>query len=363
MTTHSFVYSNNPRFRLFRHFVFWMVWIFYFTLIYSQRGGTSAIGYAAHLQYTILEMLIILSVDIIFCYAVLYLLVPKMLLQEKYLGFFLFLGLFLLLDASLSSYFYTWLVNPLRKFYGLPEFKYIALTDLLRGLNGVLMITGTAVSIKFFKYWNIKKQELYLVKSEKISRELKFIDSQIQPSFLPLLLKKIHSYSFSGTNKVPEMLGKLQQILTYLIDECNQPTVLLSHEIDSIQNFVQLERLTSTDRLSLQFEQTGNPGELRIVPYILFPFVESNFRQVSDNITDKHWTSLFIRIEGSRIILQVKNSKPVETSNLLNYETSTLQQMRKRLDLVYPGSYKMNIIIEENMFTIQLEIDLSKAVN
>lgn len=363
MTTHSFVYSNNPRFRLFRHFVFWMVWIFYFTLIYSQRGGTSSIGYAAHLQYTILEMLIILSVDMVFCYAVLYLLLPKMLLQEKYIGFFLFLGLFLLLDASLSSYFYTWLVNPLRKFYGLAEFRYIAIADLLRGLNGVLMITGTAVSIKFFKYWNIKKQELYLVKSEKISRELKFIDSQIQPSFLPLLLKKIHSYSFSGTNKVPEMLGKLQQILTYLIDECNQPTVLLSHEIDSIQNFVQLERLTSTDRLSLQFEQTGNPGELRIVPYILFPFVESNFRQVSDNITDKHWTSLFIRIEGSRIILQVKNSKPVETSNLLNYETSTLQQMRKRLDLVYPGSYKMNIIIEENMFTIQLEIDLSKAVN
>jgi LytS/YehU family sensor histidine kinase len=91
--------------------------------------------------------------------------------------------------------------------------------------------------------------------------------------------------------------------------------------------------------------------------------VETNFRQVNDNITDKHWTNLHMHIDGNRIMLQVKNSKPVETSNLLNYETATLLQMRKRLDLLYPGSYKMNIIIEENTFAIQLEIDLSKAVN
>lgn len=364
MTTHSFVYSNNPRYRLLRHILFWLAWVLYFTLIYSQRGGSSFIGFPAYLQYTVLEMLITLTVDMFFCYSVIYILLPKMLIPGKYIVFFLFLGLFLLLDASLSSYLYTWLINPIRKLYGLPEFKYIALSDLLRGLNGVLMITGFAVSIKFFKLWNIKKQELYLLKSEKISRELKFIETHIQPSFLPLLLKKIQSYSFSGNTKVPEMLGKLQNILSYLMDECNQSTVLLSHEIESIQNFIQLERLTtSTDRLSIQFEQYGTPGELRIVPYLLFPFVESNFRQVSDNITDKHWISLAIKIEGTRIILHAKNSKPVETSNLLNYETATLQQMRKRLDLVYPGSYKMNIIIEENTFTIQLEMDLSKAVN
>jgi hypothetical protein len=363
MTTHSFVYSNNPRFRLLRHVVFWLCWIAYFTVIYCQRSGSGSIGFGSFLQYTIIEMLILLSVDVVFCYSVIYLLLPKMLLQEKYIQFFLFVGLFLLLDASVSSYFYTWLVNPLRKWYNLPEFKYIAVTDLLRGLNGVLMITGAAVSIKFFKMWNIKKQELYLVKSEKISTELKFIDTYIQPSFLPVLLKKIYSYSFSAANKVPEMLEKLQSMLSYLINECTQPTVLLSHEIESIKDFIQLERLTNTDRLNIRFEQKGEAENLKIVPFILFPFVENNFRQINDNITDKHWTSLLINIEGKKIDLQLRNSKPVETSNLLTYETATLQQMRKRLDFLYPGAYKMNIIIEENVFSIQLEIDLSKAVN
>ncbi|MES2331032.1 MAG: histidine kinase [Bacteroidota bacterium] len=363
MTTHSFVYSNNPRYRLLRHSLFWIFWIIYFVAINSMRSGNSFIGYSAFIKYTILEMLVLLSVDILFCYSVIYFLIPKMLLKEKYLSFFVFVGLFLLLDASVSSYFYSGIINPLRVWFNLPEFKYIAFTDLLRGLNGVLMMTGVATAIKFYKMWNIKKQELYLVKSEKISRELKFIDTYIQPSFLPVLLKKIYSYSFSPTNKVPEMLEKLQSILTYLIDECSQSTVMLAHEMDAIKDFIQLERLTNPDRFTIVYEQTGDPEELRIVPFILFPFVETNFRQVNDNITDKHWTNLHMHIEGNRIMLQVKNSKPVETSNLLNYETAALLQMRKRLDLLYPGSYKMNIIIEENTFAIQLEIDLSKAVN
>ncbi len=362
MTTHSFLYSNNSNYRIFRHISFWIAWILYYVIIYSLRVESGNIGFSDFLQYTVIEMLILLSVDVVFCYSIIYLLVPKLLMQGKYTRFFLFFGLFLLLDAALSSYFYTWLINPLRKLYNLPEFPYVAFTDLLRGLNGVLMITGIATAIKFFKMWNIKKQELSMAKSEKINRELKFIDTYIQPSFLPVLLRKIYSYSYASSNKVPEMLEKLQNILSYLIDECNQPTVLLSREIAGIKDFIQLEKLTTSDRLVITLEQTGEPDNLKIVPFILFPFVENNFRQVNDYITDKNWTNLLIKITGNKIELHIKNSKPVETSNLLNYETSTLQQMRKRLDLLYPGSYKMNIIIEDNTFSIQLEIDLSKRV-
>ena len=363
MTTHSLIYSNNPRYRLFRHVLFWAGWIMYFIFITGMPWSPPPIPRGSYIAYSLIEMTTLLSVDMVFCYAVLYLLIPKMLLKEKYIVFFLFLGLFLLLDAALSSYFYTWIINPLRGRFGLPPFKYIAFADLLRGLTGTMMITAVASTIKLLKMWNIRKQEIELVKSEKISWELKFIDTFIQPSFLPVLLKKIYSYSFSSANKVPEMLEKLQNILAYLINECNQSTVLLSHEIEAIKDFIQLERLTNPDHVSIQFEQRGNPGELRIVPYILFPFVENNFRQVNDNITGKPWTTLLIHIEGSRIDLQLKNSKPVETSNLMNYETVTLQQMKKRLDLLYPGSYKSNIVIEENIFSIYLEIDLSKIIN
>lgn len=363
MVTYTFIYSNNYGYRFLRHFLFWIAWISYFIIIDSTRSGAKVIGQGPFLLYTIIETIIFLSVDIVFCYAVLYLLLPKYLLQGKYVMFFILLGLFMLLDAALSQYFYLWLINPLRRAFHLMEFESISFTDLLRGMSGVLMITGIACSIRFLKMWNIKKQELDLVKSEKLRKEIQFIDTYIQPSFLPLLLKKIYSYSFSSSNKVPEMLEKLQRILAYLINECNQSSVLLSHEIASISDLIQLERLTNSDRLVITFEQSGDPENFHISPFILFPLVENNFRQVNDNITDKHWTTIILKMVGTSIQLQLKNSKPVETSNLMNYETRTIQQLKKRLELLYPGSHILNIIIEENVFNISIEIDLSKAVN
>jgi hypothetical protein len=358
MSVHSFIYSNNPRYRFARHLLFWLVWVGYLLFVASQRKS-----FYANLSYNTIEIMVATSVDVLLCYSVVYFLVPRFLVTDRYMMFFVLFALFLLLDLALSSYFYTWIINPFRRLYNLPEMKYIAVTDLLRNLHSIMMMVAAAAAIRFYKMWSIKKKELQLAKSEKINRELKFVDTYIQPSFLPVMLKKIYSYSFSPSNRVPEMIDKLQNIMSYLIDECNQPTVLLSHEIKSIGNFIQLEKLTSTGDLTIDFETTGEPATLRIVPFLLFPLVENNFRQVNDKITDKHWANISIHIEGSRVILQLKNSKPVETSNLMSYETVNLQQMRKRLDLLYPGSYKMNIIIEENVFTIRLEIDLSKVVN
>ena len=362
MTTRSLVYSNNPRYRLSRHILFWLGWIFYFMLIDGMSWKPDHISAISILEYSFVQMLIMLSVDMVFCYAVLYVLIPKLLIPEKYILFFLFISLFLLLDAALSSYFYTWLINPLRALFTLAPLKYTAFTDLLRGLSGTLMITAIAATIKLLKMWTVKKQELELVQSEKIHWELKFIDTFIQPSFLPVMLKRIYPYSFSAANRIPEMLEKLQSIINYLINECNKSTVSLSNETDAIRNFIQLERLTTPDHFTIQFEQTGETAGLEIVPYILFPLVENNFRQVYDNITDKQWTSVLIKTEGTKVTVQLNNSKPVETSNLMAYETATLQQIKKRLDLLYPGSYHFNIIIEENIFRILLDIDLSRLI-
>lgn len=363
MKLHAFIYSNNPRYRFLRHFIFWFAWIAYYVVTMSIRSRSMhAEEYWSYVQYITIENLVVISGDVLFCYAVLYLLVPRYLFQEKYWQFFTLLALCGLLDASLSSYLYSWIINPLRELYGLKPLSYVGVADLLYSMHSVVMMTAIGVSIRFYKMLQIKKSEVKLTRSEKPVYEQKFIDTFIQPSFLPVMLKKIYSFSFSTANRVPEMLEKLKNIVNYLIEECNQPTVQLSHEITAIKDFIQLEKLTNAADLSIEYKQTGEPENLRIVPFILFPLVENNFRQVNDKINDKHWVSVSIAIEGTRVTLQLQNSKPVETSNLMNYETHNLQQMRKRLDLLYTGSYKMNILIEDNIFSISLLIDLSKQV-
>jgi LytS/YehU family sensor histidine kinase len=303
-----------------------------------------------------------MSVDVIFCYTVVYLLVPRYLIKGRYILFFLFLLVFMLLDASVSYFYYYKLINPLREYFELPVWREISFPQLLMGMSGVLMITGSATTIRFLKLWHLKQQEIDLLKSEKLTKEFKLIDTYIQPSFLPLMLKKVYSYSVASSHKVPEMLERMQRILSYLIDECNKSTVPISKELDAVKDFLQLEKLTNGDRLNIQYEMDIDAGNKRIVPFILFPLIENNFRQVNDNITDNHWVNILFSLSDATLSLEIRNSKPVETSNLMNYETSNLQQIRKRLELLYPESHKLNIIIEEASFSIRLEIELNRAV-
>lgn len=359
---YSFVYSNNIKYRLFRHIVFWVAWVSYFITIYVLRPGSYSIGFKSFLLYTILETLIVMSVDIVFCYTVMYFLVPRYLIKGKYILFFLFLVVFILLDASVSNLYYYVFINPLRVYFDLMPWKEITFPQLLLGMSSVLMITWCATTIRFLKLWHLKQQEIELLKSEKISKEMKFVDTYIQPSFVPLLLKKVYSFSVASSHKVPEMLERMQRILSYLIDECNQGTVPISKETEAIKDFLQLEKITNTGRLNINYNLNADPGSKRIVPFILFPLIENNFRQVNDNITDNHWVNITLDIIDSNLTLEIKNSKPVETSNLMNYETSNLQQIRKRLEILYPQSHKLNIIIEEETFIIRLEIALNRVV-
>lgn len=360
---YSFVYSNNIKYRLFRHIVFWVAWISYFITLYVLRPGVYYIGFRSFLSYTILETLIVMSIDIVFCYTVMYFLVPRYLIRGKYILFFFLLIVFILLDASVSNMYYYVFINPLREYFDLPVWEKITFPQLLLGMSSVLMITWSATTIRFLKLWHLKQQEIELLKSEKISREMKFIDTYIQPSFVPQLLKKVYAYAVASSHKVPEMLERMQRILSYLIDECNHSTVAISKEVEAIKDFLQLEKLTNSNRLTVNYDLNADTGNKRIVPFILFPLIENNFRQVNDNITDNHWVHIVLSIAENNLTLEIKNSKPVETSNLMNYETTNLQQIRKRLELLYPQSHKLNIIIEEETFIIRLEIALNRAVN
>lgn len=302
-----------------------------------------------------------MSVDIVFCYSVMYMLVPRYLLKGKYLVFFFFVILFMLIDISVSEFFYRQIINPLRQRFDLPMWKQITFRELLMGMSGVMMVTGIATTIGFIKLWHLKEQEFELLKSEKLSTELKLIDSYIQPSFLPQLLKKIYSFSLSAPHKVPEMLDCLQHIMSYLIDDCNGSTVLINRELDAIKDFLTLEKLTNSGRMNITYELNIEPGSKRIVPFILFPLIENNFRQVTDNIAGHHSVHIRCMLNDADLSLEIINSKAVETSNLMSYETANLQQIRKRLELLYPESHKLNIIIEQEMFIIKLHIALNRS--
>jgi LytS/YehU family sensor histidine kinase len=362
MSTYSFVFSNNPRFRISRHILFWLVWVIFYTIVYSQRAGAALIGFRPFLLYSFFELVISLPVFLFYAYVVIYLLLPGFLMKGKYVRFMLFLIVSLFAALAMNHYVNILFVNPLRQVFALSPYKVSLSSAMLWMVNDMNMPAGIAATIKLLKIWYVKQQEIDLLKAEKLQVEFKAVEGQTQPNFIPNILSKIYSYSLVSSPKTPEMIQKLQHILVYFMNECNEPQVSLEREIQIIRDFLQLEKLTAGDKLHITTDFSGDMRNRKIAPYILFPMIENNFRQISDNIIDKQWINIQLAIENNQLWMKMSNSKPIETSNLLSYETSTLQNIKKRLELLYPGSYKLKMVIEPEIFYINLEMQLKGAL-
>lgn len=362
MRSYSIAFSNNASYRIGRHAIFWLVWFLFFVVTYSYQPGNKIIGYPMFLAYTSVKMLVYIPVHMLFCYILIYLILPYYFLKNKYASGILLLILSLFATVCVSYFLSERLVLPLQQLFGLPLTRPTAfLAAMTVGVTSVIVTAGFALVFKLLKLWFIKEQEYEILKNKKHQYEIKFINTYIQPNFLPIMLRKIHSFSVASSPQVPEMLEKIESIVNYMVSDCNRQQVCLESELASIKEYVQLEILT-TNKLEIHYEVNGEVDSQKISPFILFPLVENHFRQISDQISDPHWVKIKMQINNRQLILEMSNNKPVETSNLFSYETNTVKLMKKRLELLYPRNHELKVIIHPETFLIRLELDLKEVV-
>ena len=362
MRSYSIAFSNNASYRIGRHVIFWLVWYLFFVITYSYQPGNKIIGYPLFLAYTAVKMLVYIPVHMLFCYIIIYLILPYYFLRNRYGSGICLLILSLFATVCVSYFLSEQLVLPLQGLFRLPLTRPPAfLAAVTVGISSFVITAGFALVFKLLKLWFIKEQEYEILKNKKHQFEIKFINTYIQPNFLPIMLKKIHSFSIASSPLVPEMLQKIESIVYYMVNDCNRQHVWLDAEIESIKDYLQLEKLT-TNKLEIHYEIDGDTTKQKISPFILFPLVENHFRQISDQISDPHWVKFNLQIRNQHLTLEMSNNKPVETSNLFSYETNTVKLMKKRLELLYPGSHELKVIIHPETFLIMLELDLKEVV-
>jgi len=126
---------------------------------------------------------------------------------------------------------------------------------------------------------------------------------------------------------------------------------------------VELEKTGMADNLRAVIKITGNIAGERIAPFIILPMVENGFRQLSLLDMKNKFIDLEIRVTEGSLYMKVCWSKPVDSSTLANGGNSALQNIGKRLDLLYPQSHELKVIITTDQFIIDLRIDLHRAIN
>lgn len=331
-----------------------IVWIASYILFIA---GSQTLGVFSKIDGTIFFPLTIGTVVNIFLfYVVSLILIPRFSVHQKILKLLsqliiVFLVL-TLIESVVDFSFFTTIYSSENEPFG---------SQLVLNFVSNLIILSLALTYGFSKNW-IKNERLkQQLKEEKLTAELNFLKAQINPHFLfNILNMAFSSASSTGDEKTANIIEKLSGLMRYMFYDSNADRVDISKEINYIENYISLQklRLSSDIPVTIQFNVLGEAGNLRIAPLILIPFVENAFKY-GIKLEKKSDIIIQIELENKSLNFNVENVN-YKTKNP-NYKMDTgigLNNVKKRLELIYPLKHSLNISNEGGKFRVKLIIDL-----
>lgn len=236
--------------------------------------------------------------------------------------------------------------------------EYLFFPEVLRrsGFFALLMLFMSGF-IKIALEWFKSEKQREELKVEKLNAELKFLKSQINPHFLFNCLNTIYSLAHKQSAQTEHAILKLSTIMRYMIYESNEARVLLSHELKYLHDYIEIQRLRLPKDIEISYRLTGNADGVQIEPMLLVPFVENAFKH-GISYTEDSFIDIDIATTEDMIRLTVKNSHFKE--RVAERGGVGLDNVLKRLALLYEHEHEIDITETENQFIVDLKIVLKK---
>ncbi|MDZ7691962.1 MAG: histidine kinase [Balneolaceae bacterium] len=246
------------------------------------------------------------------------------------------------------------------------EFLFQGDSDLSWAFSGVRnsfvqlgILTIFFGSFKLVWDYQTQKQRMNALEKERVESELKFLKSQINPHVLFNHLNSIYYYTMENSEKVPEMVLKLSDVMRYMLYEANERFVPLEKEIEYIENFIELEKIRHEGRGRVIFNVEGPIDGKRIAPLLLISFIENSFKHSHQTKTDDILIVINIGVEGDWLnFTAVNNWSQTDQEKLEGESGIGLPNVRKRLALLYPDRHSLQINKDGELFIVHMRIKL-----
>ncbi|MFD1257710.1 sensor histidine kinase [Mucilaginibacter terrae] len=167
-------------------------------------------------------------------------------------------------------------------------------------------------------------------------------------------LNNLYSLTLQKSDKAPDIVLKLSELMSYMLYQSNTPTVLLEDEINYLQNYVELEKLRFGKRLSVEFLIEGEIGDIKIPPLILILFVENSFKHGVKNFIDKIKISICIKISDNYLWFEVDNSVMPNDENK-SIGGIGIKNAKRRLSLLFADRYELETSQQNGRYAVNLK--------
>jgi two-component system, LytTR family, sensor kinase len=227
----------------------------------------------------------------------------------------------------------------------------------------VVAAVTLGMSIKLTKNWIQAKQRQQALEKEKLETELTFLKNQFNPHFLFNTINSIFFLIHKNPDKASDSLAKFSELLRYQLYECNDRQIPLTSEVAYMENFVGLEKLRQNDNVSVSLLlNQPSPASLGIAPFVLMTFVENAFKHVSKHTDRDNWIRINLDMNQRELNFCIANSASGEpAAEAVHYRGIGLKNVRRRLDLIYPGQYDLDIQNGPGSFDVRLRLQLMET--
>lgn len=226
-----------------------------------------------------------------------------------------------------------------------------------------------AFSMEFFlltlykaaKEWYLKSQRSKEIELAKVQAELSLLRSQLDSHFIFNTLNNLYLLVLNKSDKAPDALLKLSELLSYSVYESQEDSVPIAKELYFIENYIALQQLRLDDKQVVYYEVTGQKN-MKLEPLILFNFIENAFKHAEGSVVvngKNYYVYIHVDVQPSRLVLKTINGKSRPMHKITadaNHKGVGMPNAVKRLDLAYENHYTLNIDDKDNEYHLELII-------
>ena len=362
--SNNFIFSDDRKYRIQRHLVFWGFWGFYFGMIrelnpivYKQSG------HFPNLFQSIAEAFLMLLPQVVFVYPLLYLILPRYAFNGKYIRASISIIVLLFITVFINSILLVYI--PWHKDISLYSKLFDGISYLqkfqlayLAALQGSLTAAALAASFKMFKYYYVKNLRNQELMKENIAAQLQLLKAQLHPHFLFNTLNNIFSQTQTESPKGSKMIMGLSDILRYILYEGQKPLVPLKQELTMITEYINLEKIRYSNKLDAHVLLPDKLENLYIAPLLLLPFVENCFKHGASNMLENPWINLTIELKNTTLVMKLMNGKAFSKKHVHEQSGIGINNVRQRLEFLYKEKYDLQIIEDEDVFVVDLRVEI-----
>lgn len=329
------------------HTAYWVLITGFF--LYEKRY----LLYKAGLPYFAACVIIRVALLIGIAYLNLHYFLPRYLLTGRYVRYFglVFASIlgYLLVQAFYDFILYGFVIAPTLNRNWVETLSY--------NFFSTLWYLGLMVPLKLSIDWYEQQRLLQRIVVEKLQAEVNFLRSQVNPHFLFNILNNLYALTLKKSDLAPDMVLKLSDMMEYMLYDSDDARVPLEKEISYLQNYIELERIQCGNQSDIALHINGNPNGQQIAPLLLLPLVENAFKHGVKQAGNS-WLHSTLTLNQTTVEMTVENNKP--PAQPPNQKGGIgLANLRKRLELLYPGRYTLHT--EDGLDTYKAALSISFA--